>query len=205
MGDKPEVSAAGSHPWDAPGLPPAAKGPLWDEFHLAKRKDFACGSGAASGCTQGWLCASPCPELGKAFLVHGKGHRVMGLSVTTLDELSAPDGLEQRLEGCFQTKGGGYRAGGIRGVSTSTAFRGGCCARGRGMMRAAGHGRVLPCRAAAQPKEAKAKLQDAGKISSNHAFIFLPIIPRSSSSISVPAPTVIRAKTKPGTVSVPGI
>lgn len=85
------------------------------------------------------------------------------VSVTALDELSAPDDLERRLEGSFQTKGGGYGAGGIRGVFTSAAFGGGCCARGRGMMRAAGHGRVLPCRAAAQPKEARAKLQDAGK------------------------------------------
>lgn len=61
--------------------------------------------------------------------------------------LSVPDDLEWRLERCFHTKGSSYGAGGHTwgGVSTSNAFGGGCCARGRRMMRAAGHSCALPC------------------------------------------------------------
>lgn len=70
--DKAEVSAGGSHPQGAPGPPLAAKGALWVEYHLTKRKDFACGGGAASGCTRGCLHTSPHPELGKVVLSLGR-------------------------------------------------------------------------------------------------------------------------------------
>lgn len=77
-------------------------------------------------------------------------------------------------------------------------------------MGAASHGRALPCRAAAQSEELRAKLWDAGKNCKSRLFhpatrlfsclVFLG----AAQAFLIQLRAVIRAKTKPGTVSVPG-